>query len=195
MNSQKIKKTTENVLQSFIKGKEWVDKDYLNRYLSSISDLRKFFNDITTLSIAIVGLVIPILIQSNIPLDKIILFISVIFFSIEIILWIILRFYIVEKEIEKWPIEFKKVEDKFNQTITDLKELIKNPTPELSNQKWEIIEKRYSKETANNTEKSSLNNLLDIVFNIDYWLLGLFIVAFILFIISFWPLFSKTIFV
>jgi len=51
MDSQNIKRTTENALRAFNRHKEWIDKDYLDRYLSSIFDLRKFFNDITTLSV------------------------------------------------------------------------------------------------------------------------------------------------
>lgn len=189
-----IKKIAEDTLHGFIEEKTWVDRDYLNRYLSSIYDIRKFFNDITTLSIAIVGLIIPILIQSQISLDKNKLFVSVIFFSVEIILWIILRFYVIKKEIEKWPVEFKKVDDKFEQTVADIRCLMNDPSLELFKQKAKLIEERYSKRVENRKNQSLINRILNILFNIDCWLIGLFVIAFILFIFSFWPVFQKLFF-
>lgn len=189
MESQEIKKIAESSLKSIQVSRGQVDRDYLNRYLSSVADSRKFFNDLCSLSIGITGLIVPILISQKIPVDEVFLFTSVIFFSIEIILWVILRFYIIKKEIEKWPIEKKKVDEKYETTINDLQQLISNPTPEKFAEKQKIILGRYGGNEDN--KKGLFNNFKQILFNIEYWLLGLFLVAFFLFIFSFKPLLLK----
>lgn len=192
MTPEEIKEITKTCLQDFTKEKEWIDKDYLSRYLSSISDLKKFFDDITTLSVAIIGIVFPILIQSKIDLDKTALIISVMFFSMEIILWIIYRFYIIKKEIEKWPIEKNKVDKKYDDTINDLKELNDNPNYKLQREITNRIKNRYSGNIIDYKKNKSLFKKLCVVFlNINYWLLVLFILAFILLISSFSPLFLE----
>lgn len=191
MEPQEIKKITEDALAGFMSEKSWVDKDYLNRYLNSIVDLRKFFQDIITLSIGIVGLIIPILINSNIILNRITLFLSGVLFVVEIILGILTRFFVIKKEVKKWPIVQKDIENKFDQTVSDMQEIINNPKENLFNDKINIIKERYTKKDDIKNKESLLDRIyLSIanIFNIDNLLLGLFIVAFVLFIVSFYPL-------
>jgi hypothetical protein len=188
MDLQEIKKIAEDSLKSIQTGKERVDWDYINRYLSSIEKSRKFFDNLCALSVAIIGLIVPILISQKVILDGVFLFTSVILFSIEIILWIGLHFYIIKKEIEKWPIEKEKVDKKYEATIEDLKQLIDNPTPEILTKKQEAILHRYENEKHKDGNKSLLNTLKLIILNTEYWILGLFLVAFFLFVLSFKPL-------
>lgn len=179
---EEIKNIAENDLKTLKETFDWALKDHMNRYIDAVSDLRKFIEYIVTISIAIVGVIIPILLNSEVFVKKGILAGSALLFGIEILFGIYLRFLVLKKDLRSWPKAWKKVEENYGQSKTDLQRLINNPNIDSALKTYGSIEDRYTNE-ENSQEISRFGKFFDF----DYWFFGLFILAFIFFLISLYP--------
>lgn len=180
---EELRSNASRALKGIQETYDWVSKDYVSRYIGSILDLRKFVQDIVNISIAIVGIVIPILLSSELGVSKNLLAISALLFSLEIIFGIFLRFSILKKETKDWPKVMEGVQAKYEQSTNDLEEIIENPNPTLYKEKAALIKERYSS-LENSKKEAGVNKFLDL----DSLFFGLFILSFSLFVISLSPI-------
>lgn len=175
MNKEIERQSAVNLLKVFVEEKNWAMKDYMERYLSTLLDTRKFLlHDLVSFSIAIVGIVIPILLSSNLNINRTLMFFSFSVFILYIIMGIGMRFIISRREIISWPKTWSNIEQKIDIDINEIAKAIKENNFSNINKIYSEIESRHKTNENENEKKSVFDKFL----NFDYWLFGLFVLAF-----------------
>ena len=95
--------------------------DHLENLRFLVSELYKVFDLIITISVAVIGIIIPLILNSKIVVKQNLLFISVTFFMLEILIGIYWRFYIIKKAERKWPKILQDESENLKKTIEEIK--------------------------------------------------------------------------
>ncbi len=101
---------TEHVLKSLdARFEEWL-KNHGDLWTKLIFESRKFYDSVLALSVAIVGIIIPITLNSSAEINRTTLLLSAVIFLVEILVGIFGRFFVIRKDIKTWPDELRKME-------------------------------------------------------------------------------------
>ncbi len=188
-STDQIKTTAKEMLKSFIKDKDWAWKDFMSKSYNSVIEIRKFTADTIKLSVTIVAIVIPLLINFDVPLNRKFLGLSALFFSIEIVYGMVIRFWVSKREAEMWPVVWDSIEKTIDESIDDLLNVIQNPTQDNFDNAKIKMGQRHS--TPDKKELGKIRKILKSPFlDFDYWFISIFLIAFILFIFALIPAFS-----
>ena len=101
---------TEHVLKSLdARFEEWL-KNHGDLWTKLIFESRKFYDSVLALSVAIVGIIIPITLNSSSEINRPTLLLSALIFLVEILVGIFGRFFVIRRDIKTWPDELRKME-------------------------------------------------------------------------------------
>lgn len=160
----------------------WEQRLFLIKYSQDLSvqtiyQIRSLVRDLVTISVAIVGIVVPLLLSSSVTLNKRFIALAVIIFTSVIIYGILLLFSALKKDFEGIPNELDRNLDKIDKTMSEISVVINNPTEENAKTFSQKIFKRPPNEEREGTKwRNIVNN--------DALFLSLFILGIILLIFS-----------
>ena len=178
-----IKQSAEKLFLSINEEKNFFIKKSMDLHLDTIRQGRNLTRDVVSLSAIIVAFVIPLLLNTDIILSRIILLASAICFIALILYGILLLLFVVKKELDRIPKTSNEMIAKTNKDIELIAKVIHNPTEtNYFNALKEIMARHSNKEE----EKEKW---WEKIINHDLGFYGLFVLGLILLIISiFYPI-------
>lgn len=162
----------------FIKNEKnfWI-KRTMDLYLETIYQGRNLVRDVVIISTAIVGFVIPLLLNSDANFDRnLLLFSSICFFG-SILYGILLLLFVLKKELKSWPKTLDEMIEKMNKNMFAIVSAMRDPSVQNYEKALDEIANRHK-------PKKEEEGWRDKFINHDTEFYGLFIVALILLIIS-----------
>lgn len=181
-----IKQSAEKLLLSISEEKNFFIKKSMDLHIDAIRQGRNLVRDVVSLSAIIVAFVIPLLLSTDIILNKIALLISVVCFTILILYGVLLLLFVIKKELDRIPKNSEEMIAKTNKDVELIVKIIQNPTKENYFKSIEELMIRHSKKEKG--EEGWWKKL----FNHDTGFYGLFVLGFIFLIISiFYPIILK----
>ncbi len=144
---------------------KWID-DHQETLRFVVSQLYKLFDVLITISVAIVGIIIPIIISSNYPANLFLLWSAFFIFATEILIGVSWRFFQIKNAENRWPKILKQESENFHKSIKDMKSL-------TTDNYLEIIERNFEGQNNKVYRTTKFEALFIIVFCLGIVLFGL----------------------
>lgn len=145
---------------------KWAD-DHLETLRFLVSHLYQLFNSIIAISVAIVGIIIPIILNSDYPTNTFLLRTSFIIFVAVVLFGIIWQFVKLKGAENKWPKIFTQESNNFHKSVSEIRET-------NSSNFLEIIERNFQSGMNKNAYRTKV---FEIVF-IILFCLGIILLSF-----------------
>lgn len=176
-NQKNIEEKLEKELLFIEEQRNFVIKRSLDWQIDTIRQGRDLLRDVVIISTTVVGFVIPLMLNSNIKLDRNLLLLSAICFMAVIIYGISLLLFVLRKELERWPETLHEILNKLNKDKLAMTHVLENPTRDNYENACRAIAERHK-------PKKEEEKLWNKFINHDVIFYGLFFTALVFLMIS-----------
>ncbi len=177
MEQKEIIKKLEKELEFIKREKNFWIKRIMDLNLETIYQGRNLIRDVVTISVAVVGFVIPLLLNSDVNFDRNLLLISGICFLGSVLYGILLLLFVIRKELKSWPKTSDEMMGNMNKDMLIIANTIRDPSVKNYEKAFDEIAERHKPKKE---DEKWWNKFI----NHDAGFYGLFILALTLLMIS-----------
>jgi hypothetical protein len=177
MENEEIIKNINEQLDFIKEESKYSHRQILTMHVDTIHQGRELTRYVITVSLAIIGIIVPLLFKSEININKNLLLASSVCLLFTVSYGIILSVYVIRKELSAWPKTQKEISEKMSKDTRLMIGAFNNPTQENYLKALEQVAQNHK--PKEDTEKKWKNYI-----NHDTGFYGLFIIGLILLVLS-----------